>query len=450
MVWEDGGYGLIEWKQSNEFGRHTNLAFGNPDWLQLASAFGWNGHVCRRAATCRGALEAAFDEDGTESRRDSDRLQRKPAADEETRRTHVQELSADGQTLGIDAREQSRRPPERSLWSRRTTARRSQRSTRAGPKHAEDALAAAYALYRNRAGWLRLHQRVADSRAARSVDERTPGRARAGSGARRRQAAGRLARRDHARHRRRASLHRTHSRPCRRRDSDGNHRGGRRPRCVHAEGTDRRRRGGERVQPSPQPDRSSGACGSRGGLPGDRQTGEHHAAVVFAPRRVAARSRLAGRLVSGCRERSCGGRATRHRSSRGVLQLHRQRRSGLVAAFEARARHPLRARTRRRCAGDHRAERRCGVVDQRRSEGRLLSRGAGVRVGAARVCAARAGARLGAGVGGSREAIEDRRSHRCCHRGRSADSAQRNEAHSRMGDGRGGGGRGTVVRRRSH
>jgi len=31
----------------------------------------------------------------------------------------------------------------------------------AGPKQAEDALAAAYALYRHRAGWLRLHQRVA-------------------------------------------------------------------------------------------------------------------------------------------------------------------------------------------------------------------------------------------------------------------------------------------------
>ena len=31
----------------------------------------------------------------------------------------------------------------------------------AGPKHAEDALAVAHALYRNRAGWLRLHQRVA-------------------------------------------------------------------------------------------------------------------------------------------------------------------------------------------------------------------------------------------------------------------------------------------------
>ena len=64
MVWEDGGYGLIQWKQSNEFGRHTNLAFGNPDWLQLASAFGWHGHVCRKSRDLRGTLEAAFDDVG--------------------------------------------------------------------------------------------------------------------------------------------------------------------------------------------------------------------------------------------------------------------------------------------------------------------------------------------------------------------------------------------------
>ncbi len=64
MVWEDGGYGLIQWKQSNEFGRHTNLAFGNPDWLQLANAFGWNGHVCKKSKDLRGVLEAAFTEDG--------------------------------------------------------------------------------------------------------------------------------------------------------------------------------------------------------------------------------------------------------------------------------------------------------------------------------------------------------------------------------------------------
>ena len=190
-------------------------------------------------------------------------------------------------------------------------------------------------------------------------------------------------------------------------------------------------------------------AGSRGRLPGDRQTGEHHAAVVSAARRAVARSGTAGRVVSGRRERSRGGRAARHRSPRGVLQFHRQRRGGLVAAFEARAGHALRAGTRRRRAGDHRAERRSGAVDQRRSEGRLLSRGAGVCVGAARVRAARAGARLGTGVGGSREAPEDRRSNRCCDRSRSADPAQRNEAHPRMGDGRGRGGRATVVRRRS-
>ena len=50
IVWEDSGYGLIEWKQETEFGRHTQLEFGNPDWLQLASAFGWKGHFVKDSA----------------------------------------------------------------------------------------------------------------------------------------------------------------------------------------------------------------------------------------------------------------------------------------------------------------------------------------------------------------------------------------------------------------
>ena len=53
MVWEDHEYGLIAWKQETDFGRHTDLAFGNPDWAQLA-AFGWNGHVVKRARTWPG------------------------------------------------------------------------------------------------------------------------------------------------------------------------------------------------------------------------------------------------------------------------------------------------------------------------------------------------------------------------------------------------------------
>ncbi len=64
MVWEDHEYGLIAWKQTNEFGRHTDLSFGNPDWMQLASAFGWKGHHCTRSRDLAATLEAAFHEVG--------------------------------------------------------------------------------------------------------------------------------------------------------------------------------------------------------------------------------------------------------------------------------------------------------------------------------------------------------------------------------------------------
>jgi acetolactate synthase-1/2/3 large subunit len=64
MVWEDGSYGLIAWKQENEFDRHTDLEFTNPDWLQLADAFGWNGHRVENSVDLIGVLRAAFDEPG--------------------------------------------------------------------------------------------------------------------------------------------------------------------------------------------------------------------------------------------------------------------------------------------------------------------------------------------------------------------------------------------------
>lgn len=64
LVWEDGGYGLIAWKQEDEFDRHTDLAFGNPDWLQLAAAFGWHGHRVEKSADLQSVLRAALDEQG--------------------------------------------------------------------------------------------------------------------------------------------------------------------------------------------------------------------------------------------------------------------------------------------------------------------------------------------------------------------------------------------------
>ena len=64
MIWEDKEYGLIAWKQENEFGHHTDLSFGNPNWLELASAFGWHGHKVINSRDLVSELTAAFKEDG--------------------------------------------------------------------------------------------------------------------------------------------------------------------------------------------------------------------------------------------------------------------------------------------------------------------------------------------------------------------------------------------------
>jgi len=64
MVWEDHAYGLISWKQDTHFGHHTDLSFGNPDWLMLAASFGWSGHFVQDSAQLAGTLQSALDEPG--------------------------------------------------------------------------------------------------------------------------------------------------------------------------------------------------------------------------------------------------------------------------------------------------------------------------------------------------------------------------------------------------
>ncbi|MES9853581.1 MAG: acetolactate synthase large subunit [Candidatus Thiodiazotropha sp. L084R] len=64
LVWEDSAYGLIAWKQESQFGTHTDLAFGNPDWLLLAKSFGWNGYEITSSGSFIDTLEAAFNEPG--------------------------------------------------------------------------------------------------------------------------------------------------------------------------------------------------------------------------------------------------------------------------------------------------------------------------------------------------------------------------------------------------
>jgi acetolactate synthase-1/2/3 large subunit len=43
IVWRDDGYGLIDWKQRNEFGRPFGVEFGNPDFVAFAESFGIAG-----------------------------------------------------------------------------------------------------------------------------------------------------------------------------------------------------------------------------------------------------------------------------------------------------------------------------------------------------------------------------------------------------------------------
>ncbi len=64
MVWEDNAYGLIAWKQWQEFGRHTDLSFGNPDWQALAAAFGWHFQRVEASAEVHSAVVDASEHRG--------------------------------------------------------------------------------------------------------------------------------------------------------------------------------------------------------------------------------------------------------------------------------------------------------------------------------------------------------------------------------------------------
>src|SRR5947208_8055950 len=49
VVWENGQFGSIKWKQDKKFGRHFGIDFGNPDFVKLAEAFGLPAWRCQSA-----------------------------------------------------------------------------------------------------------------------------------------------------------------------------------------------------------------------------------------------------------------------------------------------------------------------------------------------------------------------------------------------------------------
>jgi acetolactate synthase-1/2/3 large subunit len=44
VIFRDGGYNLIQWKQQTHLGRESGVTFGNPDFVELARAFGAKGY----------------------------------------------------------------------------------------------------------------------------------------------------------------------------------------------------------------------------------------------------------------------------------------------------------------------------------------------------------------------------------------------------------------------
>jgi acetolactate synthase-1/2/3 large subunit len=63
LVWVDGGYGLIGWKQDIQFGRRSAVSFGNPDFVRFAESFGAKGYEISAAADLLPTLRAALEDD---------------------------------------------------------------------------------------------------------------------------------------------------------------------------------------------------------------------------------------------------------------------------------------------------------------------------------------------------------------------------------------------------
>ncbi|MCG6899507.1 MAG: acetolactate synthase large subunit [Gammaproteobacteria bacterium] len=60
LIWNDSSYGLIEWKQMNQFKRISNVHFGNPDFVAYAESFGAKGYRVERTEDLPTILETAL------------------------------------------------------------------------------------------------------------------------------------------------------------------------------------------------------------------------------------------------------------------------------------------------------------------------------------------------------------------------------------------------------
>nr|MDJ0568984.1 thiamine pyrophosphate-dependent enzyme [Pleurocapsa sp. MO_192.B19] len=63
LIFNDDGYGLIEWKQINQFGHSTFIDFSNPDFVKFAESMGLKGYRVKSAADLIPTLQKALADD---------------------------------------------------------------------------------------------------------------------------------------------------------------------------------------------------------------------------------------------------------------------------------------------------------------------------------------------------------------------------------------------------
>jgi acetolactate synthase-1/2/3 large subunit len=88
LIWRDGGYGVIRWKQTLRFNRASSVEFGNPDFVAYARAYGAQGYrvegpteltpILREALRSGGPAVIDCPVDYGENVRVTDRLKRIP------------------------------------------------------------------------------------------------------------------------------------------------------------------------------------------------------------------------------------------------------------------------------------------------------------------------------------------------------------------------------------
>ena len=74
VIWENHEFGSIAWKQDKKFGRHFDVAFGNPDFVRLAESFGMPAWRCSSAGEFSQLLSEALAARPAVADRGADRL----------------------------------------------------------------------------------------------------------------------------------------------------------------------------------------------------------------------------------------------------------------------------------------------------------------------------------------------------------------------------------------